>query len=288
MARSTVKVPHPTLKFFGGKAIVECVPAKKPNGEAYTRFRKQGERSFVLSSTRITGKLDKSRPLMIWQGRLIAAHLKGYLESSASGNFLRDELIIQIDAALQAPETAKSDAGDTGRLIHEYAHDFAKFKLGKGDEPSLDKFDEKNEIHAKALNGISAFLDWYNANKVQFVEMETPYYYDSVLNGVPGTRLEYIGVIDLVAKVNGELEVLDYKSSKGIYSEQRYQVSSYLQAYNAQHQKKPAMRVRILNFNKETGELIEQAIERDDVAKDFDAFFGLYLVACRERDLGVY
>lgn len=282
------KSKYPTIEFYGGKAIVECVPAKKPNGEAYTRFRIAGRKDYVLSSTRITGKLDKSRPLMIWQGRLISAHLKGYLEGSRSEHFLRDELIIQIDAALKAPDTAKEDAGDVGRLIHEYAHDFAKFKLGKGDEPDLDKLDESNPIHAKALNGISAFLEWYNNNKVEFLEMETPYYYNASLSGIPSSPLEYIGVIDLVAKVNGDLEVLDYKSSKGIYSEQQYQTSSYLYAYNAQHLKRPAKRVRILNFNKETGELLEKAVERDEVMKDFDAFFGLYLVACRERELGAY
>lgn len=282
------KESYPTIEFFGGDAVLECVPDKKPNGESYTRYRKQGEKSYVLSATRITGKLDKSRPLMIWQGRLIAAHLRGYVEKAKAAHFLKDELFVVIDEALKAPETAKEDAGDVGRLIHEYAHDFAKFKLGKGEEPDLDKFDESNEVHAKALNGIAAFLEWYNGNKVEFLEMEVPYFYNSLLNGVPGKELEYVGVIDLVAKVNGELEVLDYKSSKGIYSEQRYQVSAYYMAYNAQHPVNTAKRVRILNFNKETGELIEQAIEREDIAKDFDAFFGLYLVACRERDLGAY
>lgn len=282
------KKEYPVIEFFKGAAKVECVPATKPNGESYTRYRRQGERSYILSSTRITGKLDKSRPLLIWSGRLIGGHLRAYLESSKSGEFTRDELLIQVDAALKAPDTAKEDAGDVGRLIHQYAHDFAKFKLGKGEEPDLEKFDEDNEVHAKALNGISAFLDWYNKNEVEFLEMEVPYFYDSVLNGVPGTHLEYIGVIDLIAKVNGQLEVIDYKSSKGIYSEQQYQLSSYFMAYNAQHKTRPAKRVRILNFNKETGELLEKAIEKDEVAKDFDAFFGLYLVAQREKELGAY
>lgn len=296
MARNTAaKVPvaakpskYPTIEFYGGAAVIECVPAKKPNGEAYTRYRVAGEKECILSSTRITGKLDKSRVLMGWQGRLISAHLKGYIEESTAPHFLRDELIIQIDAAIKSPEAAKETAGDVGRLIHDYAHAFALFKLGKGEEPSLDAFDEKNETHAKALNGISAFLDWYNSNKVQFLEMETPYYYNATLAGIPSSPLEYIGVIDLVAKVNGDLEVLDYKSSKGIYSEQRYQVASYFNAYNSHHTKKPAKRVRILNFNKETGDLIEKTIEREETFLDFDAFFGLYLVARRERDLGAY
>lgn len=291
MAAKKEKVVYPTLSFYGGKAIVECVPAKKPGGGDYTRFRIQGRKDYILSSTRITGKLDKSRPLLIWSGRLIGAHLRGYLETAKAEHFGKDELLLVIDAALKAPDTAKESAGDTGTLIHEYAHEFALFKLGKGAEPSLDKFDEADPIQAQALNGISAFLEWYNANHVVFVEMEKPYYYNSLLAGDTKKSqpvVEYIGVIDLIAKVNGDLEVLDYKSSKGVYSEQQYQTSSYFKGFNSGKKKSIAKRERILNFNKETGELIEKVIEPDESSKNFDAFLGLYAVALRERELGAY
>jgi hypothetical protein len=95
-------------------------------------------------------------------------------------------------------------------------------------------------------------------------------------------------VIDLIAKVNGTLEVLDYKSSKGVYSEQQYQTSSYLKGFNSGKTKGLAKRERILNFNKETGELIEKVTEPEESSKNFGAFLGLYAVALRERELGAY
>lgn len=287
MAKSNVD----EFSFYGGKAIVE----RKPWRDYYS-YRRQGEKPTLLSVTRVTGKLDKSTPLMIWQKRLISESILWTLESSKTDQFSRDEVKMLVKDAIEKPEQAKVSGGNIGDAIHKFAHQFAKSKTLGTATPSVDHLDEGNEDDAKTLNGISAFMDWYNSNDVEFLETEKLFYYNSLLAGdtdesVP--PIEYICIVDFVAKVNGVIAVGDYKSSKGVYSEQQYQVSANRNARDkelvALGKKDELAKVEhIVNFNKETGELITHVIDLEDSEKNFKAFLGLYQVALREKDLSKY
>lgn len=292
MAKPTAtKVGVELVEFYGGKAIIE----KKPWREHFS-FRRQGEKETLLSVTRVTRKLDKSEVLMIWQKRLIADHIRRTIEESKTATFGRDEVLMIMEQAIEKPEAAKVEGGETGTLIHDFAHDFAKAKIEGLPSPTLDHLDEKIDSHAKAINGISAFLDWYNGNDVEFIGMEQLVYYNSFLAGhTPEgvTPIEFIGFEDLFARVNKMLADVDYKSSKGVYSEQQYQLSAYRHAV-----KSDAFRLekadivgemeKIVNFNKVTGELITHDITIEESEKNWVAFLGLHAVAVREKQLSKY
>jgi hypothetical protein len=243
----------------------------------------------MISATGATKYLDKSKALIPWAVGLVGNHIKNKIESSTAKSFLKEEIFLLVDEAIAKPEEAKVKGGEAGTLIHDYAYDFAKAVIGKLPLPTLDHLDKENETHAKALNGISAFLDWYNGHKVKFFAMEQLVYYNSFLSGdtKKGEEvIEFFGIIDLFAEVDKENQVIDYKSSKGVYSDQRYQVSCYFKGWNANtDNKKKANSAHILNFNKETGDLIEKNIPAEEVEKDFKAFKGLLVVANREKEL---
>ena len=81
-------------------------------------------------------------------------------------------------------------------------------------------------------------------------------------------------------------DVIDYKTSKGVYDDQRFQVAAYVRALaNDSRVEKLPDGASILNFNKETGDLIHLDIPLEEVSKDFEAFEGLYRAAARVREL---
>lgn len=271
-----------TFEFYKGAATLK----KRMYGTAPSFKRTDGE-STILSVTRCTGKLDKAKVLIPWACGLVATHITSAIEASTAPHFLKDEILLLVGEARLAPDRKRDEGAEAGNLIQDYAHEFATMKIaGKKGTPSLKHLDESNEVHARALNGISAFLDWYNTNDVTFLEMEKLVYYNSLLAGDTKKNeevVEFYGFIDLVAKVNGKLAIVDYKSSKGIYNEQRYQVAGYKKAYDACVGKTDLG--LIVNFHKETGEVMTKELPQAEFEKDYAAFLGLYHVACREREL---
>lgn len=284
MPTSTPKRPSEFFKFYDGKVTIEV----KPWGD-YFRYIKVGSKGGMFSPSAVTKNLDKSRALLPWAIGLVGTHIRSFFEVSKGESFSKDEIFLVVAEAILKPEEAKVEGGTSGDLIHTFAHEFAKAKIAGTAVPTLDHLDEENPVHAKALNGINAFLDWYNANDVEFLKMEEPIYYNSLLAGETKEGepvIEYSGRMDVFARVNGELEIVDYKSSKGVYSDQRYQVSAYFKAHNTNAPTKLiAKGYRILNFSKETGALIEKYVPAEEVEKDFSAYKGLYAVAVREKEL---
>jgi len=288
------KTPVETFSFYGGKAIIE----KKPWGAHYSH-RRQGEKKTLISVTGITKKLDKSGALIPWAVGLACTHITSKVESGdADARYSKDEILLMVEEARTRPEQAKVSGGTTGTFIHEFAHDFAKAKIAGTELPSLDHLNPEVDEEQKALNGINAFLDWNLENEVEYLEMEKMFYYNSFLAGdtKEGEEIiEYFGYADLVAKVNGKLAMIDYKSSKGIYSEQKYQLRGYSHARD-----KEIMAVgvqdtigltecdMVVNFNKLTGELMTEEVGPEDRDKNLKAFLGLYQVAVREKELGAY
>jgi hypothetical protein len=288
------KVIPQTFSFYGGKAIIE----KKPWGAHYSH-RRQGEKKTLISVTGITKKLDKSGALIPWAVGLVCTEITAKVEiGGAERQYSKDEVMAMVEEARRAPETAKVSGGTTGTFIHDFAEAFAKAKIAGTELPTLDHLNPEIEEQQKALNGINAFLDWNLENEVEYLEMEKMFYYNSFLAGdtKEGEELiEYFGYADLVARVNGRLAMIDYKSSKGIYSEQKYQLRGYSHARD-----KEILAVgvadtigltdcdMVVNFNKLTGELMTEIVEQEDRDKNLKAFLGLYQVAVREKELGAY
>ncbi len=275
------------VSFYGGKVQIE----KKPWGESFRYIKIETGVGGILSATACTGKLNKPA-LIKWAVDLSADHMIAHFSQACAENpktFALEEIIAVAEQARNKHEEKKTEGGEAGDIIHNYAHDFAKAVIAKKPLPTFDHLDEKNTVENRALNGINAFLSWYNLHHVEFLAMEELVYYNSYLAGDTKAGediIEYLGIMDLLARIDGKIEVIDYKSSKGVYNDQRYQVSGYFNAHNSNALRdRKASGARIVNFSKDTGDLIEKAVPAEEVMKDYRAFIGLFMVATREKEL---
>lgn len=278
------------LSFYGGAVQIE----KKKWGDHYRFKRIWGEKKdSILFATSITKNLDKSRALLPWAIGLVGTHIISTVgENGSERKYHRDEIVLLVQEAMLKPEEAKVKGGSTGDIIHTFAHEFALHMIDPKSNkmPTIDHLDEDiDDEHRKAINGINAFLDWYNSRKVEFVAMEEVVYYNSLLSGDTKAGeevIEFGGIMDLLARVNGKLGVFDYKTGKAIYSDQRYQNAGYFKAYNANPKFGVAEFAGILNFGKETGELVFGDYTFQEVIRDYElGFKGLYLATVREKEL---
>lgn len=288
MPTKTLKKPIERVSFYGGRVLVD----KKPHGDHF-RFTIDG-RSGILSATGITKYLDKSRALLPWAVELVGLHITSTIEKSGSATFHREEIKMLVADAVLKPEKAKTDGGKTGDLIHDFTHAFARHTIEGTPMPEIPKMSEETEEEKaeaqKVMNGINAFLDWYNKNDVVFLEMEKFVYYNSFFAGDTKANedvIEFLGIIDVIARVNGKVGDWDYKTGKKVYTDQRYQVAGYHKAWNSNedNQGRFCEESGVLNFSKETGDLNVFRISNEESEKDWKAFRGLHAVALREKEL---
>jgi hypothetical protein len=254
-----------THSLYGGKVVIDFYPESH-------RYKLAGERTYLISATAVTGIIDKSRFLIPWAVNLAGAHLKQYIETASAQQFTAEELLPVIDEALKQHTIRKEEAASIGDLIHAWAESFALVQLENGESPNI-----ADDLDDRVINGINAFLDWYNAHDVKFICAEKLVY--SSAHG-------FVGKIDAVAEVDGRKMLIDYKSGKAIYNDHLYQVAGYRLAYEEEHG--PLSGAVILHFNKETGGLETKEIASEEYEKDADTFLACYAVKKREKELYKY
>jgi len=260
------------VSLYGGDVTIVFYPDSH-------RYKKKGERTYLISSTAATGIVDKSRVLIKWAVGLVTAHLRQSIDGISE--LATSELHLIIDEAEKQPDLKRDQAAEAGTMVHNFAEQFALAKLGKAEMPKIPT-DLPNEMQEKVKNGINAFLDWYLSNNVTFHHTEKLVY---------SKKYEHVGTLDVLVEINNLLYVTDYKTSKGLYSDQRYQVASYKSAFNEEMEHiggRKADKSLILNFSKETGELKVIEISDEEHKKDYEAFLCCLGLKKREKELNRY
>lgn len=247
------------------------------------RYKIKGQRTYLLSPSSIVGMLDKSRPLMIWASRLTVEYAREYIEKNSLAELTSEQVLELVETAASQHKVKKEEAADVGTLIHDFAEQFAKYKLGGTARPEVPDVhtmfpgnsEEVNDIMLSQVQaGIKAFLTWVKDNNVEYLHSEYFVY---------NPEVGYAGRTDAIAMVNGELTILDYKTGKSIYSSHRYQAAGYYLAvqYDGIHPTRSA----VLLFNKEDGSFVYESYEEDEINKDAEVFLALTTVKKREKVL---
>ena len=161
--------------------------------------------------TTIIGIKDKSIPLTSWATETMRDYL--------IDNFLKEEKPITYDDLILATteyKKVKDRAADIGSEIHDWIEKYIRYILKEDgyDEP---KIPNKKEIKI----GISAFLDWVNENHVEFISTERVIY---------SREHQFMGKMDIEAKVNGLYALVDIKTGNGIYNSVKMQTAAYVKA----------------------------------------------------------
>jgi hypothetical protein len=97
--------------------------------------------------------------------------------------------------------------------IGDQAHGWIE-KYIKGEKPEMPD-------DPKVLIAINGFLDWVDKHNVKFLSSERVVY---------SKKHDYIGKMDIEAKVNGKLCLVDIKTSNSLYNDYCLQTAAYVKA----------------------------------------------------------
>lgn len=258
------------------------------------RYRYEDAKTYLVSPSSVVGVLDKSNALLIWNDRLITA----YIEKVAKENpqWQDWEVIKMVEDALGQRKIKLEEAGDIGDTIHAYAERTAWTKTMNEplpevpEPPVLDGLSDEEAANAMAkyeqiMRGIQSFIQFEKDENVEYLDAERFIY--SEKNGVP-----FVGRFDAIIKARGMRILTDYKTSKGVYSSQKYQLGGYdlglIEEYEYRQQPLPYDAVGILHFDKNTGIPTLHILTEEERKMAQDAFKALLIVKDIEKVMNVW
>ena len=153
-----------------------------------------------------------------------------------------------VDWALSIGEEEYHRVIDEALEIGNYTHEWIERYIDEGD--NYFGMDEPGNN-----NSIEAFLKWEEEFKPEWIYSEDKIYCD---------KYKYAGTVDAVAKINGRVCVIDFKTSKKIYKPYHLQVAAYAQAIKRIDGLKRWPLGIILRLDKETGEYDQKVFEPRD------------------------
>ena len=147
------------------------------------------------------------------------------------------------DAAKYAYKLESSKACSIGSQVHDLIENFVK----TGKKP-------KGKLQENVKNAWDGFMEWWSDNDIKPIWSEVTLYGDN-----------FAGTADFLAKVNGKVYLIDFKTSKGIYDEMKVQQCAYRQAYNEalDEGQEPVENLALLHLDKTTGEPTFKPIIKD-------------------------
>lgn len=192
----------------------------------------------VLSVTKIIDSIVPKPNLVQWSAKMGADWWLDNFnnESRYVYNGIANAYKLKSDAALKV-----------GSIVHDYIENAIKWSLASdsnNDEPAKPEDEE-------ALNSIKAFGEWIKANDVEWISAEEKIY---------SRKYKYAGTVDAVALVDGELSVIDFKTSKQIYKSYKLQIYAYKQAIEEIYGEE-IKRCFILRFDKSDGKFQAREIK---------------------------
>ena len=251
---------NPLYELYGGTVQLEFDKVKHwyfANGK------------YVPSVTGVTKYLDKSGPLMYWAVKQTVNYFRSQFVAGTVVDEVQLEKIFR--EALTQFRSHTKEAADVGSLIHAWIEDYINKKLIASPQTNVEIV---MPLNARMQNGVKAFLNWEKDNQIEFIRSESKIY---------SKKYNYSGTCDLIAKVNGQLSVVDFKTGSGPYYEQTMQLAAYQNALEEELKLKFKERW-LVSINKDTGEL--NTYECTLYKQDLDAFKALLKVYDRHL-LGV-
>jgi len=157
-----------------------------------TRGYRDSSKSRLPSSTTITGS-RKAAPLLIW------AYNRG-LDGKP----------------LYEGEGSRDEAAEIGAIVHQWIEDDLH-------DDDLTVYMVEEEKYVKAEAGFGAYKKWKDQVGLEVLATELP---------LVSEVHKFGGTLDCVAKVGGDVVLLDWKTSGGTYPDYIAQIASYRELWN--------------------------------------------------------
>lgn len=129
-------------------------------------------------------------------------------------------------------------AADVGTLCHAMIEDNIKGSYKAATLTGLT-----DEMLCLAKQGFESYLEWKQGIKLELVNMEV---------SLISERYQYGTTVDIVAKANGRLCLVECKTSNAVYEDYLIQISAQEWAWNENHPSDPIQGVHLLKVNKES------------------------------------
>ena len=274
-------------KLYGGKVEIEYLPDSHiyyllKDGKVLPKKKR------LTGSTTFTGQIDKSTPLIIWATRLYTKTVAKIMGDGVS--FTVDDVLSMLAIGEVAHKEEKEKAAGIGDYVHEFAEQYSKDQKEKeAYDRTIEELGEPSTDMVKQIQtGCVGLLKWIKEQKLKFISAEKIIY---------SRKNEFVGRYDAIVKIGKKKYLLDWKTSKAIYSPYLYQSSSYFKAHEEEPPKDKLDGVIVVGVAKEDildrdGNLIRKAGSvvsvirtRADVLKDYVAFKSLVVLKNREKEV---
>lgn len=160
------------------------------------------------------------------------------------------------------------DLADIGKCAHAILSAHLK-----GEEPDLGDF-TPNVVKA-AQFPVNKYMEWEKGKKIDLIFSEREFVSD---------KHRYGGTLDVLARIDGKITVLDFKTGKAIYDEMFYQVAAYAELV-VERTDMRVDEIRILQIGRVGAEGFTERV-MTDWSLEFDWFLaarGLYEVEAQMR-----
>jgi hypothetical protein len=147
-----------------------------------------------------------------------------------------------------------------GTLAHRFILDY--YRDQKTDTREYSAVEIK-----MARNSLLKFFTWENSHEVKPIWLE---------KSIVSEQFIYGGTFDFYGSVDGELNVVDFKTAKNIYEEHFYQAAAYYQAIEEKRRKIQAM--RILQIGRDDNEGFSEKVRRGRPIHEFNIFLAALTV----------
>jgi len=128
-----------------------------------------------------------------------------------------------------------------------------------------------------ATLAFSAWEEWFSHSKIKLLETEIP---------LISERHRFGGTPDAIGETRGGLAILDWKSSKGIYSEYLIQLAAYEHLWNENRKTHPITGgIHCARFDKSTGGFSHHWWPSEALRSAWDAFLALRRLYDLQREM---
>ena len=222
----------------------------------------------VPSVTTILNVLAKPA-LVSWGVKCACNYVEDNLRLLFAGeSFSVEQIFKVVQDARTAHDRTRQEAADIGTEAHDWLRDYWRAIIRKTDIPALPE-------DPLVRNCTTAVQDWISQHKVVPISIEAPLY---------SRQYKICGRSDFIGLVDGELSVLDYKSSKFLYPEVALQMSPYAMMYYEEGTEKPETRWGI-RMDKLTGEFEDKRYPPATFEADWNTFLAVFKIYDRLKHL---
>jgi len=237
-----------TYKMYDGNVLLEFDPSKHV-------YMHNG--IVVPNVTTVTGVINKPA-LIPWAVNATIEWIEDQFLPQVE--YKGSEVIGIVKNSKNARFRLSKEAQDIGSTVHDWIELYIRHKMLKTKFPEIPKTDE-------VVACIDSFLNWEKAHDIEWLETERKVF-SRVYN--------YAGTMDILAVVDGDLSVIDAKTSKAIYDDYYLQVSAYAKAYSEEFRTR-VDRIGVLRVPKLPDDKVEYA-STDKINDIFNVFLNALMI----------